>query len=91
MLRTFVDGIFSFIGSESLTDEEYSGLEAVEPPLTEEYTKPLYDALKEVLQAREGVSGQGRKLKSYFQAKGVDLHGSLVPTPNSNILIGKPL
>ena len=91
MLRTFVNGIFSFIGSESLTDEEFETLEAVEPALTESYTKALYDALKETIQNRDGVSGQGRKLKAYFSARGVDVSGSTVPTPNSNILIGKPL
>ena len=69
-MRTFLNAILSFIGSESLTDEEF---DALPEGLTQEYTKDVYDALKTVLQGREGVSGQLTKLKAYFEAKGVDL------------------
>lgn len=69
-MRDFLNAILAFIGSESLTDDEF---DALPEGLTQDYTLEVYSALKTVLEAREGVSGQLAKLKSYFQAKGVDL------------------
>lgn len=86
-MRVFVNSIFSFIGSESLTDDEF---ESLSEDLEQEYTKELYEALKEILQARESVSGQLKRLKSYFIAKGVDLNAPAV-TPTSQIFIGARL
>lgn len=83
-MRDFLDAIFDFIGSESLTDEEFDSLSVT----VEEYTKEVYEALKGILEAREGVSGQGKRLKLYFVAKGVDLIGVPSITPNSNIFLG---
>ncbi len=40
------------------------------------------------LQEREGVSGQLKKLKSYFVAKGVDLSGTTAREPGSHIFVG---
>lgn len=92
MLRDFLDDILGFINSESLTDEEFQLIEEIEPPVLEEYSKATYLALKTVLENREGVSGQGKRLKLYFIAKGVDLSGTgSVPTPNSNIFVGSKL
>lgn len=91
MLRDFLDDILDFIGSESLSDVEFDGIEDIEPAIVEDYSLATYEALKGVIEAREGVSGQGRKLRAYFQARGLDLDPGLVPTPNSNILIGKAL
>lgn len=89
MLRDFLDAILSFIESESLTDEEFDGLPE---DLTEEYTKETYLALKTVLENREGVSGQAKRLKLYFIAKGVDLSDTgSAKTPKSNIFIGSKL
>lgn len=87
MLRDFLDEILSFIESESLTDEEFESLEIT----AEEYTKETYLALKTVLENREGVSGQAKRLKLYFIAKGVDLSDSPAKTPKSNIFIGSKL
>lgn len=88
-MRTFLNAILSFIGSESLTDEEFA---ALPEGLTEAYNKANYDALKAVLQDRESVSGQLSKLYSYFQAKGVDVSASgAAVTPNSQILVGVAL
>lgn len=88
MLRDFLDGILDFIESESLTDEEFN---SVDSELAEEYTKEVYLALKTVLENREGVSGQAKRLKLYFIAKGVDLSDSPAKTPKSNIFIGSKL
>jgi hypothetical protein len=87
-LRTFLNAILSFIGSESLTDEEF---DALPDGLTEEYTKAVYDALKAVIQTRDGVSGQLKKLQNFFTAKGVDLSGRAIRDPDSEIFIGAAL
>lgn len=84
-MRVFLNEILAFIDSESLTDEEF---DALPEDLTEEYTKATYDALKAVLEGREGVSGQLEKLKAYFIAKGVDLTGQAARTPASQIVVG---
>ncbi len=87
--REFLDAILDFIGSESLTDPENDGISLSGSP---DYTKESYEALKLVLESREGVSGQGKRLKLYFIAKGVDLSSSPpVHLPASNILIGGEL
>lgn len=85
-MRDFLDAILDFIGSESLTDAEFA---TIDPALLPDYTKEVYEALKLVLEGRDSVSGQGKKLKLYFIAKGVDLTGAS-PThrPASNILFG---
>jgi hypothetical protein len=89
MLREFLDEILDFIGSESLTDEEF---EALPEEVAEEYTSVTYLTLREVLENRESVSGQPKKLKLYFIAKGVDLStANTVKTPKSNIFIGSKL
>lgn len=87
--REFLDAILDFIGSESLTDAENDALGLSGTP---DYTKEAYEALKLVLEGREDVSGQGKRLKLYFIAKGVDLSTSPATyIPKSNILIGGEL
>lgn len=85
-LRDFLDSILDFIGSESLTDEEF---EDVTLPPTPAYDLATYEQLKLVLQSREDVSGQGKRLKLYFVAKGVDLSSAPpVHIAKSNIVFG---
>jgi hypothetical protein len=86
-MREFLDGILIFIGSESLTDTEFNSIELT----AADYNKETYEALKAVLENREDVSSQSKKLKMFFLSKGIDLYASLKPTPNSNIFIGTPL
>jgi hypothetical protein len=87
-MRDFLDTILEFIGSESLTDEEFETVTLED----EEYTKEVYLALRTILEARETVSGEVKRLKLYFIARNVDISDApSVPTPNSNILIGKAL
>lgn len=87
MVRDFLDGVLTFIGSESLTDEEN---DALPEGLTEDYTVEVYNALKETLQNREGVSGQLKRLQSLFISKGVDLSGA-ARDATSQIFVGSPL
>lgn len=86
-MRVFLNGILSFIGSESLTDEEFDSLTITQ----QNYSTATYEALRGVLQSREMVSGQLRKLKAYFRIKGADV-GSEKATPAvSNIFVGASL
>lgn len=91
-MRDFLDAILSFINAESLTDEEFNSDAISELPEPPAYTKEVYLALREVLEARENVSDQVKRLKLYFIAKGVDISSTpTVPTPKSNIYIGDGL
>lgn len=83
-LRAFLNAILAFIGSESLTDEEY----ALVNTLAQEYTKATYDGLRVVIVSRESVSTQAPKLKRYFEAKGVDLSSTPARIPSTQILVG---
>jgi len=88
-MRDFLDYILAFIDSESLTDLEFDGMELPDAP---GYTAEIYEALKLLLESREGVSGQVRRLKLYFIAKGVDLSSNPgTTTPKSQIYIGDGL
>jgi len=87
-MREFLDAILDFINAESLTDEEFETIELVTP----EYTKEVYLALRGVLESRESISDQVKRLKLYFIAKGVDVSSTpTVPTARSNIFIGSGL
>lgn len=87
-MRDFLNSILAFIGSESLTDEEYLTIEGQGTFVI--YSKATYDVLKSTIEAREAVSGQAKKLKLLFIARGVDVSDGSITThkPNSNILIG---
>ncbi len=86
-LREFLNAIFSFIGSESLTDGEYDSLPS---GLTQAYDADNYEALKAVLIARESISLQYSKLKAFFVAKGLIIQAVARP-PTSQILFGASL
>lgn len=91
-MRDFLNAILAFIGSESLTDEEFSNIEDQGTFVL--YSKATYDVLKATIEARESVSGQAKKLKLYFIARGVDVSEAAelkTHTPRSNILIGVAL
>lgn len=85
-MRDFLDAILAFIGSESLTEDEWGTITLED----EEYTAEVYEALKAILEAREGVSNEVSQLTDYFQAKGVEIEDT-EGTPRSNILIGGSL
>jgi len=86
-LRSFLDDILAFIGSESLTDEEFDVIDALD--LDQTYTKDVYEALRATLEGRDNVSGQVKRLKVYFIARGADLsETNAIPTPQSNIFLG---
>jgi hypothetical protein len=85
-MREFLDAILAVIGSESLTDEEFDGVELEGSPA---YSKATYLAVRTVLEGRENVSGQVQRLKLYFIARGVDVSDTpKIPTAQSNIFLG---
>lgn len=87
-MRGFLDEILEFIGSESLTDDEFALL----PQGTVQgYNEYVYKYLRSVLQERESVSGQLKKLKALFVAKGVNVGDSPVKEPMSQIFVGARL
>lgn len=86
-MRVFLNGILSFIGSESLTDSEYSTVNLTE----QNYSLATYEALRSVLESREMVSNQLWKLKSYFRIKGTVVSGEKSVRPVSQIFVGADL
>ena len=85
-MRDFLDEILAFIGSESLTDEEFDLLTLSEAA----YNKATFDELKLILEMRENVTDQVARLRAFFIAKGESLSDD-GPTPMSNIYIGSKL
>ena len=86
-MRTFLNGILAFIGSESLTDEEFATITITQ----QNFSTATYLALRGILESRESVSNQLWKLKSYFRIKGADVGGQDAKPPRSNIFVGAGL
>lgn len=84
-MRDFLNGILSFIGAESLTDEEFEAL-TIE---SADYDAETFTALSNVLISRESVSTLHDQLAHYFQAKGVAVTTADVAA--SNIYLGGAL
>ncbi len=82
-MRDFLDSILAFIGSESLTDLEYSGIDLD----SELLDQASFDALKSVLESRDSVGSQLDKLTYYYKAHGFEPSGSSA-TAVSNIFVG---
>lgn len=84
-MREFINGILSFIGTSSLTDEEFSSISLS----SYGYDQATYEAIAGVLTSRNSISTMHDRLASYFKAKGVEL--TEVETGKSNILVGSVL
>ena len=83
-MRDFIDAILAFIGSESLSDDEFATIEIDD----EEYSVEVYEAILGVLQSRENVSGQAERLQNYFLAAGASVEDSETKPPASEIFLG---
>lgn len=87
-MRDWLNAILGFIGTTSLTDEEYAGMNLLNVE-TQVYSQAAYDALSAVLAGRENVSTMQQRLVGVFKAKGTDVNpASLAKT---EILLGIPL
>lgn len=87
ILRTFLNNILAWIGTSSLTDEEYESIE-LEAAAWDQAT---YDVLSAVLVARDQVSSMQDRLLKTFQSRGVEITGAASPNASTNILIGDAL
>lgn len=85
-LRDFLNAIFSLIGAESLTDEEFGTVDEDTPVGI--YDQALYDVLSAILIERDAVSNTKDRLVAFFKVKNVDVSETETPT---NILIGGSL
>jgi hypothetical protein len=87
-MRDFLDAILMFINAETLTDVEFGTVTIS----VQNYSIATYNQLKTILESREMVSDELKKLANYFRAKGTSISSSSAShTPRSNILIGKAL
>lgn len=87
-MRDWLNGILSFIGSESLTDVEYSSMNVLNIT-TGEYSQAAYDELTKVLQSRNGISQTQDNLTALFKIKGLGVTPAVVG--KSNIFLGASL
>lgn len=89
-LREYLDQILLFIGSTTLTDEEFNSIDIDDPNNKLE----VYNALLLILDGRESVTTMQKRLKYYFLAQGVAFAqdgDSPLKKPKSNIYIGSVL
>lgn len=87
-MRAWLNAILSFIGSTSLTDLEYAGLNVVGVTV-EVYDQASYDVLAGLLEDRESVSSLQERLIGLYAAKGFTVEANVVA--KSNIYIGDVL
>lgn len=87
-MRDFLDSVLDRIDGDSLTDDEFSGINPMPPEAV--YSVETYLVLKKILQSRESVSGQLKRLMGVYEGEGVDLTGP-ARDPRSQILIGGAL
>ena len=83
-MRTFLNAVLSFIGRESLTDEEFASIPS---GLAQSYSQESFNALKGILIAR-GNGSSVKRLEGVFVAKGVNVSGAVA---SSNIFVGSAL
>jgi hypothetical protein len=81
-LRDYLNVILTFIGAPTLTDEEFDSLTITVGSMNKE----TYEALLEVLKARESVSTYQDRLFHFFSAKGIEV--SAPDKGKSNIYVG---
>lgn len=81
-MRDFIDSILTFIGTSSLTDNEFDSLTIQAAA----YDVETYNAIWAILDSRESISTLGDRLTYYFQAKGLEI--TTPSSAKSNILVG---
>lgn len=87
-MRDWLNAIFAFIGTSSLTDPEYAGIDTSLLTVNT-YNQAAYDALAAVLTGRDAVSTMQDRLVAFFKAKGLDV--AALDTAQSNIYLGSVL
>lgn len=87
-MRDWLNAILGFIGTTSLTDQEYAAMNLVDVD-SQVYSQAAYGQLAAVLLSREAVSTMQARLVGVFAAKGVVVNA--VSTAKTNIFIGGSL
>lgn len=85
-LRGFLNYILEFIGSTSLTNDEFDPIVLVNPEF--EYNLETYQALVAVLDSREDISDARDRLKSMFESAGVVTEEPVIEDTDSDIIMG---
>lgn len=85
MLRDDLDEILTFIGAETLTDEEFDSVDIE----NEDNARDVYEALLAVINSRELVSNMAERLRAYYAAQGTTFEQD--NRAKSNIFIGSRL
>lgn len=86
-MRDWLNAILAFIGTSSLTDGEYGGIDTDLLTLNT-YNQAAYDALAAVLVTRGSAGNMDQRLIAFFSAKGVSVAAD---TASSNIYLGSVL
>lgn len=87
-MRDWINAVFAFIGTTSLTDVEYDAIDQT-GMITLNYNQAAYDQMAATLLAREAVSDLQERLVGIFRAKGAEI--TQIETTESNIYIGDVL
>lgn len=86
-LRSDLNGVLSFIGAESLTDEEYDAIDGDISSFSN--NEEVYTALCQILDGRDSVSTLVDRLTYYYLAKGVSFAVNGAPGFPDTTLSGK--
>lgn len=84
-MRDFLNSILYFIGSESMSDEEFSTVLST----YEVYDQSTYDDLLRIVNVRGSVSNEAERLSGYFTARGANFTPANIG--RTNIFMGCPL
>lgn len=87
-MRDWLNAVLGFIGTSSLTDEEYASINFLNLE-SQVYNQAAYDELSKVLEGRENVSTMQSRLIGVFAAKGFEV--APAATGKSEIYLGSVL
>lgn len=86
-MRDTLDEILAFIGTSSMTNDEYDLIELEDDELDD--LLRVYAELSKVLDSRAEISTYRERLRYYFLAQGASISvAQATPPARSNILIG---
>ena len=88
-MREWLNAILGFIGSTSLTDDEFDSINFLHLE-NQVYNQAAYDEISKVLAGRELMSTMQDRLAGFFRAKGLT-ELTVADTAKSQILVGMPL
>lgn len=87
-MREWFSAVFAFIGTTSVTDAEWLGVNATDIT-TQVYNQSAYNEMDKILASRDSVSTMRERLVGVFKAKGTDV--TATSTAKTNIYLGDAL